>query len=54
MNEVTVANAISHATCTTAIDINASSIVTITSSGHTARMVSKFRPSCPVIATTHD
>ena len=54
MTEVTVANAISHATCTTAIDINASSIVTITSSGHTARMVSKFRPACPVIATTHD
>lgn len=52
--EITVTNAISHATCTTATDLNASSIITFTSSGHTARMVSKFRPQCPIIATTED
>ncbi len=47
-----VTNAISHATCTTAQDLNASSIITVTHSGHTARMISRFRPACPIIATT--
>lgn len=50
MNSVT--NAISHATCTTAFDLKASAIVTVTQSGHTARMVARFRPECPIIATT--
>lgn len=47
-----VTNAISHATCTTAMDLHASAIVTVTESGHTARMISRFRPECPIIATT--
>ncbi|MGE4284137.1 MAG: pyruvate kinase alpha/beta domain-containing protein, partial [Clostridia bacterium] len=47
-----VTNAISHATCTTAHDLGASAIISVTKSGHTARMVSKFRPACPIIATT--
>ncbi len=50
--EMTVTNAISHATCTTAVELKASAIVTCTSSGSTAKMVSRFRPSCPIIATT--
>lgn len=54
LNGVNVTDAISHATCTTAIDLNASAIITSTSSGHTARMVSKFRPACPIIAATND
>jgi pyruvate kinase len=45
-------NAISHATCTTAMDLNASAIITVTHSGRTARMISRFRPACPIIATT--
>ncbi|MBP3888639.1 MAG: pyruvate kinase [Cellulosilyticum sp.] len=50
-----VTNAISHATCTTAIDLNASAIVTVTKSGKTARMISKYRPSCPIIGcSTYD
>lgn len=49
---ITVTDAISHATCTTAEDLDASSIITSTSSGYTARMVSKFRPKAPIIATT--
>ena len=53
-NNETVTDAISHATCTTAVDLNASAIITSTSSGHTARMVSKCRPKCPIIATTND
>lgn len=51
---VSVTNAISHATCTTALDLKASAIITVTQSGHTARMISRFRPSCPIIATTTD
>lgn len=47
-----VTNAISHATCTTAYDLKASAIITVTHSGHTARMISRFRPECPIIATT--
>jgi pyruvate kinase len=47
-----VPNAISLATCTTASELNASAIITATQSGHTARMVSKYRPACSVIAVT--
>ena len=47
-----VTDAISYATCTTAINLDAKAILSSTSSGHTARMVSKFRPSCPIVATT--
>lgn len=50
--EKNVTNAISHATVTTAHDLGAAAIVTVTRSGHTARMVSKYRPKCPIIATT--
>lgn len=49
-----VTNAISHATCTTALDLQASVIITVTQTGHTARMISRFRPACPIIATTTD
>lgn len=47
-----VTNAISHATCTTALDLKASAIITVTQTGNTARMISRFRPECPIIATT--
>ncbi len=50
--EPNVTNAISHATCTTAHDLGAAAIISVTKSGHTARMVSKFRPDSPIIATT--
>lgn len=52
LNNTNVTDAISYATCTTANSLNASGIITSTSSGHTARMVSKFRPNTPIIATT--
>ncbi|MDE6432720.1 MAG: pyruvate kinase [Lachnospiraceae bacterium] len=47
-----ITNAIAHATCTTAIDLNASAIVTVTKSGKTARMISKYRPACPIVGCT--
>lgn len=49
-----ITDAISHATCTTAHDLNMEAIITVTKSGHTARMVSKFRPDCPIIAAAID
>ncbi len=39
-----VTAAISHATCTTAADLNAAAIVTVTMSGFTAGMISKYKP----------
>lgn len=47
-----VSEAISHATCQTAMDLNAAAIITTTQSGSTARMVSKFRPKAPIFAST--
>ena len=47
-----VANAISHATCTTAMDLSAKAIITVTHAGRTARLVSRFRPACPIVAST--
>lgn len=48
----TVTDAISHATCSTALDLGATAIITSTKSGHTARMVSKYRPKARIIAVT--
>ena len=44
-----VTSAISHATCTMAGDLSAAAIITVTKSGGTARMISKYRPSCRII-----
>lgn len=46
--------AISHATCMTAIDLGAKAIVTVSKSGHTARMVSKYRPGCMIVGCSPD
>jgi pyruvate kinase len=45
-----ISEAISHATRSVAVDISAKAIITCTTSGSTARQVSKFRPSVPIIA----
>lgn len=47
-------NAICDAACTTARDIRARAIIAVTKSGTTARRVSKFRPSEPIVAATPD
>ena len=41
--------AISHATCMTAIDLGAKAIITVSRSGNTARMISKYRPGCMIV-----
>lgn len=52
MKHVTITDAISQAVASSALDLNAAAIITATESGHTARMVSKFRPKAPIVAVT--
>ena len=53
-NHDSVTEAISYATCSTAHDLNAAAIVTVTKSGSTAQMIAKFRPDSPIIGcATH-
>ena len=47
-------DAVSHATCSMAVDVNAKAIVVNSISGRTARMVSRFRCPVPIIGTTTD
>lgn len=48
--EPDVTDAICHATCTTALDLNAKAIVTVTKSGRSARMISRYRPMSDIIS----
>lgn len=48
-NSTDITTAISHACCTTAMDLNASAIITVTMSGFTAGMISRYKPGCPII-----
>ncbi len=49
---ISITNSVSYSTCTTATSLDARAIITTTTSGYTARMVSKFRPKVPIIAAT--
>ena len=42
-------SAISHATCMTAMDLDAKTIITVSQTGHTARMIAKYRPSSKIV-----
>lgn len=46
-------DAVSHATCAMAIDVNAKCIIVNSLTGHTARMVSRFRCPVDIIGMTH-
>ncbi|MBC8080523.1 MAG: pyruvate kinase [Gorillibacterium sp.] len=50
--QTSVTEAISQAVANSALELNAKAIVTMTESGYTARMISKYRPSAPIIAVT--
>ena len=52
LKQVTITDAISQAVANAALDLDAAAIITATESGHTARMVSKFRPRAPIVAVT--
>lgn len=47
-----ITNAISYATCSIAQQLNVAAIICVTHSGETARMISRFRPFCPIVAAT--
>ncbi|MGI6579680.1 MAG: pyruvate kinase [Saccharofermentanales bacterium] len=49
---INVADAVSHACCSAAYELDAKAIVAITHGGRTARLVSRFRPGCPILAPT--
>lgn len=50
--DMTITDAISQSVTHTAMNLSVSAIITPTESGHTARMISKYRPNAPIIAVT--
>ena len=52
--QISVSDATAHAACLTAKDVNAAAIVTVSESGNTARLLSKYRPKQPIIACVMD
>ena len=52
--KISVSDATAHAACLTARDVNAAAIVTVSESGTTARLLSKYRPQQPIIACVMD
>lgn len=53
-NQEEITTAICHACCTTAMDLGAKAIITVTMSGYTAGKISKYQPACMVIGCTVD
>ena len=49
-----VTDAICHATCTTALDLKAKAIISVTKSGRSAKMVSRYKPDCDIVACAMD
>lgn len=47
-----ITTAIAYATCSTAMDLDAAAIITVTLSGFTAESISRFKPVCPIISCT--
>lgn len=50
--KLTITDSLSKSVCETARDLEATAIVTCTSTGHTARQISRHRPITPIIAVT--
>jgi pyruvate kinase len=50
VKDASITDAIGHATCTSAQGLKAVAILTPTATGHTAQVVSKFRPRAPILA----
>ncbi len=51
-NSITTGNALAHAACAMALEMNAQVIITATSSGDTPRNISKYKPKVPIVAIT--
>lgn len=54
MSDMTITDAISQSVNHSAMNLRVNAILTPTMSGHTARMISKYRPEAPIIAVTYD
>jgi len=52
--QTTITDQISQAVAGTALDLKVAAIITPTESGYTARLISKYRPSCPIVAVTYN
>ncbi|SHF78236.1 pyruvate kinase [Ornithinibacillus halophilus] len=50
--DMTITDAISQSVTHTAMNLSVNAIITPTESGHTARMISKYRPKAPIVAVT--
>ncbi|MFS0636388.1 pyruvate kinase [Mesobacillus foraminis] len=50
--EHTITDAIGQSVAHTALNLEVNAIITPTESGHTARMISKYRPKAPIVAVT--
>lgn len=51
-SSITITDAISQSVTYTAANLGVSAIITPTQSGHSARMISKYRPKAPIVAVT--
>ncbi|MFY2157908.1 pyruvate kinase [Cytobacillus firmus] len=51
-NEHNITDAIGESVAHTALNLDVNAIITPTESGHTARMISKYRPKAPIVAVT--
>ena len=48
-----IPDAITHTCCLTAMDLEAKAILAASCSGSTGRLISRFRPACPIIVLTY-
>ncbi|RSK28135.1 pyruvate kinase [Bacillus sp. HMF5848] len=53
-SEITITDAISQSVAHTALNLDVKAIIAPTQSGHTGRMISKYRPKAPIVAVTKD
>ncbi|MDC3415749.1 pyruvate kinase [Aquibacillus salsiterrae] len=53
-SDMTITDAISQSVNHSAMNLNVDTILTPTVTGHTARMISKYRPKAPIVAVTFD
>ncbi|MDR4317286.1 pyruvate kinase [Niallia circulans] len=53
-SEHSITDSIGQSVAHTALNLEVKAVITPTGSGHTARMISKYRPEAPIIAVTYD
>ena len=53
-NKGTITDAIGQSVAATALNLKVAAIIAPTESGHTAKMISKYRPKAPILAITSD